>query len=48
MSSLSAMFGGCLGLASDHSHSCPEFGHGPCFICDDLEKGGGKDVVPQV
>ena len=28
---------GCGSICKKPDHSCPEPGHGPCFICDDPE-----------
>ena len=27
-------FGGCARMNCNESHSCPEPGHGPCYLCD--------------
>jgi len=34
---LLAIFAGCAckPCAQHKSHSCPEVGHGPCYLCDD-------------
>jgi len=43
-----ASMAGCSKCKEGFSHSCPEVGHGPCYICDDPNyiKYGRKDIIP--
>ena len=46
----SALAGCSLNSTCTPSHSCPEPGHGPCYLCDAPEKDGSSNyyVVPEV
>ena len=40
---VTSMAGGAFKNCNISDHSCPEPGHGPCYLCDTPEKDGSSE-----